>query len=356
MRNLFLLTTSLLLTAITAPAQSIGLTGNGTETNPYLINDKDDLTTLASAVNNSTAEENAGAFSGTYFRLEANIDMDGVEFLKRSSEICPDTIRLLVTAYSDVEILMNAINYAKIYRYIKKPYSPEELLHIVQLALEYYQLKEDNRRLIIDLKDLFSGTINAIMDALDSKDSYTLGRSRRVAFYTTKIIAAMDISKSEKAAIELAALLHDIGMIGVQEEILHKVEKLTPEEREEIRKHVLYSVKILEDIKQLDRVTEIIKYHHEFYNGEGYPFGKKGDEIPLGARIIAIADAYDSLVSFRPYRDGLTPEDALNRLKEQKGKQFDPNLFEIFESIVDDANKEWDKLNPYLNGENSQQA
>ena len=80
MRNLFLLTTSLLLTAITAPAQSIGLTGNGTETNPYLINDKDDLTTLASAVNNSTAEENAGAFSGTYFRLEANIDMDGVEF------------------------------------------------------------------------------------------------------------------------------------------------------------------------------------------------------------------------------------------------------------------------------------
>ena len=145
-------------------------------------------------------------------------------------------------------------------------------------------------------------------------------------------------------------------MIGVQEEILHKVEKLTPEEREEIRKHVFYSVKILEDIKQLDRVTEIIKYHHEFYNGEGYPFGKKGDEIPLGARIIAIADAYDSLVSFRPYRDGLTPEDALNRLKEQKGKQFDPNLFEIFESIVDDANKEWDKLNPYLNGENSQQA
>ena len=278
-------------------------------------------------------------------------DMDGVEFLKRSSETAPDTIRLLVTAYSDVEILMNAINYAKIYRYIKKPYSPEELLHIVQLSLEYYQLKEDNKRLIIDLKDLFSGTINAIMDALDSKDSYTLGRSRRVAFYTTKIIAAMNISKSEKAAIELAALLHDIGMIGVQEEILHKVEKLTPEEREEIRKHVFYSVKILEDIKQLERVTEIIKYHHEFYNGEGYPFGKSGDEIPLGARIIAIADAYDSLVSFRPYRDGLTPEDALERLKEQKGKQFDPKLFEIFESVVDDANKEWDKLNPYLNGE-----
>ncbi len=275
-------------------------------------------------------------------------DMDGVEFLKRTYDMYPDTIRLLVTAYSDVEILMNAINYAKIYRYIKKPYSPEELLHIVQLALEYYQLKEDNKKLIVDLKDLFSGTINAIMDALDSKDSYTLGRSRRVAFYTSKIIAAMDLNKTEKATIELAALLHDIGMIGVQEDILHKVEKLTDEEREEIRKHVFYSVKILEDIKQLDKVTDIIRYHHEFYNGAGYPFGIKGEEIPLGARIIAIADAYDSLVSFRPYREGLTPEEALKIIEEKRGEQFDPKILDIFENVVDEANKEWDKLNPYV--------
>lgn len=275
-------------------------------------------------------------------------DMDGVEFLKRTYDMYPDTIRLLVTAYSDVEILMNAINYAKIYRYIKKPYSPEELLHIVQLALEYYQLKEDNKKLIVDLKDLFSGTINAIMDALDSKDSYTLGRSRRVAFYTSKIIAAMDLTKTEKATIELAALLHDIGMIGVQEDILHKVEKLTDEEREEIRKHVFYSVKILEDIKQLDKVTDIIKYHHEFYNGAGYPFGVRGEEIPLGARIIAIADAYDSLVSFRPYRDGLTPAEALKIIEQKRGEQFDPKILDIFESVVDEANKEWDKLNPYV--------
>lgn len=275
-------------------------------------------------------------------------DMDGVEFLKRTYDMYPDTIRLLVTAYSDVEILMNAINYAKIYRYIKKPYSPEELLHIVQLALEYYQLKEDNKKLIVDLKDLFSGTINAIMDALDSKDSYTLGRSRRVAFYTSKIIAAMDLNKTEKATIELAALLHDIGMIGVQEDILHKVEKLTDEERDEIRKHVFYSVKILEDIKQLDKVTDIIRYHHEFYNGAGYPFGIKGEEIPLGARIIAIADAYDSLVSFRPYREGLTPEEALKIIEEKRGEQFDPNILDIFENVVDEANKEWDKLNPYV--------
>ena len=273
-------------------------------------------------------------------------DMDGVEFLKRSFDMYPDTMRLLVTAYSDVDILMNAINYAKIYRYIKKPYSPEELLHIVQLSLEYYQLKVDNKKLVYDLKDLFSGTINTIMDALDSKDSYTLGRSRRVAFYTSRMISAMDISKSEKAAIEMAALLHDIGMIGVKEEILHKSEALNEEEKEEIRKHVFYSVKILEDIKQLDRVTDIIKYHHEFYNGKGYPFQVKGEEIPIGARVIAIADAYDALVSFRPYRDGLTPSEAINVIKQKSGEQFDPAVLNVFLQVIDDANREWDRLNP----------
>ncbi len=274
-------------------------------------------------------------------------DMDGVEFLKRSANGHEDTMRLLVTAYSDVDILMNAINYAKIYKYIKKPYSPEELLHSVRLALEYWQLKEDNKHLLYDLKDLFSGTINAIMDALDSKDSYTLGRSRRVAFYTSKIISKMNLDKTQKAVIELAALLHDIGMIGVREDILHKVEALNDEEREEIRKHVFYSVKILEDIKQLEKVTEVIKYHHEFFNGCGYPFGIKGEEIPIGSRIIAIADAYDSLLSFRPYREGLESSEAIKKIEEKRGTQFDPYILDIFVSVVDEANKEWDSLNPY---------
>ena len=137
-------------------------------------------------------------------------------------------------------------------------------------------------------------------------------------------------------------------MIGVKEDILHKVEKLTDEEREEIKKHISYSVKILEDIKQLDRVTNIIKYHHEFYNGCGYPYQIKGEEIPIGARVIAIADAYDSLVSFRPYREGLTPNDAIKKIEEQRGTQFDPNILDIFESVVDEANAEWDSHNPYL--------
>ena len=266
--------------------------------------------------------------------------MDGVEFLKRVYDIQPKTMRLLVTAYSDVKILIDAINYAKIYRYIKKPYSPDELLMIVENALETYQLKLDNENLIQDLKELFSGTVKAIIEALDAKDSFTLGRSRRVAFYALKIVNKMALTPAESSKIELAGLLHDIGMIGVAEEILNKSQKLTDEEFEKIKMHVQYSVKILEDIKQLYEITEIIKYHHEYYNGCGYPYGLKGEEIPLGSRIIAIADAYDSMVSKRAYRNNLTSEQAIEILQQGAGKQFDPNLVQIFINILPDAIKE----------------
>lgn len=266
--------------------------------------------------------------------------MDGVEFLKRVNDIQPRTMRLLVTAYSDVKILIDAINYAKIYRYIKKPFTPDELLMIVESALECYQLKIDNENLITDLKDLFSGTVKAIIEALDAKDSFTLGRSRRVAFYALKIVSKMALSPAEVSKIELAGLLHDIGMIGVAEDILNKTQKLSDEEFEKIKMHVHYSVKILEDIKQLCEITEIIKYHHEYYNGCGYPFGLKGEQIPLGSRIIAIADAYDSMVSKRAYRDSLTSDEALKVIEQGAGKQFDPNLVEIFKIVLPEALQE----------------
>lgn len=267
-------------------------------------------------------------------------DIDGVEFLKLSAETHPNAMRLLVTAYSDVKILIDAINYARIYRYIKKPYAPDELLHIVDASLEYYQLKTDNETLIKDLKELFSGTIKAIIEALDAKDSFTLGRSRRVAFYSSKMVEFLNLDKTQAGIIELAGLLHDIGMIGVAEDILNKTQKLTEEEFEEIKKHVHHSVKILEDIKQLYDVIEIIKYHHEYYDGNGYPYGKKGEEIPLGSRIIAIADAYDSMVSNRAYRQGLSQEEAIKLLDEKSGIQFDPELIGVFKSILPAAAKE----------------
>lgn len=271
-------------------------------------------------------------------------EMDGVEFLKRSQEYAPDTMRLLVTAYTDAGILIDAINYAKIYRYIKKPYNPDELLLIVENALEYWQLKSDNGALISDLKELFAGTITAIVEALDAKDSYTLGRSRRVTFYAVKMAKALHLNETTTGKIELAGLLHDIGMIGVSDDILAKVEKLTQEEYDEIKKHVHHSVKILDDIKQLADVVEIIKYHHEFYDGTGYPYAKKGEEIPIGSRIIAVADAFDSMVTPKVYRQQIVPSEALARIKALVGKQFDPVVVEQFEQILPSCLRELKEL------------
>lgn len=264
-------------------------------------------------------------------------EMDGVEFLRRSYELYPQSVRLLVTAYSDTKILIDAINYGKIYRYIKKPWDPAELLMIVKAAAEYFQLKQENDRLIFDLKELFSGTVNAIIEALDAKDSFTLGRSRRVTFLSMKMAQFLNLSAEETGKLELAGLLHDIGMIGVSEDILNKTEALTQSEFEVIKKHVNYGVKILEDIKQLKDVVEIIKYHHEKFDGNGYPYGLKGDEIPLNAQIIAISDAYDSMVSKRSYRAGLTHEDAVKRIEEQAGRQFNPVVVQAFKAIVAEA-------------------
>lgn len=267
-------------------------------------------------------------------------DMDGVEFLKRVYDNYPDTMRLLVTAYTDAVILIDAINYAKIYRYIKKPYEPNELLMIVANTLEYLQLKLDNASLINDLKDLFSGTIKAIIEAADAKDSFTIGKSRKVTFYTMKMVKALNLDVDTANKIELAAMLHDIGMIGVPDEIIYKVDNLSNEDWKEIKKHVQHGVRILEDIKQLKDVVEIIKYHHEYYNGKGYPAGLKGKEIPIGSRIISIADAYDAMTSPRAYRNSKTPEQTIEILKNMKGIQFDSQLVDVFNSILGEAQAE----------------
>lgn len=263
-------------------------------------------------------------------------EMDGVEFLKHVQEMRPDTMRILLTAYSDANILIDAINYAKIFRYIKKPYNPEELQLIVSSALEFYQLKHDNDKLIADLKELFSGTIKAIMEALDAKDSYTSGRSKRITYCSIKIAQMLNLSPVEVGKVELAGMLHDIGMIGVSDEILYKMDALSQEEYDEIKSHISYSVKILEDIKQLKDVVEIIKCHHENYDGTGYPFSLRGEDIPIGARIIAVADSFDSIVSDRIYRKKTNYNDALNEILKNSGTQFDPIVVKAFQECFDE--------------------
>ncbi|MCQ2957342.1 MAG: response regulator [Candidatus Gastranaerophilales bacterium] len=258
----------------------------------------------------------------------------GVELLHHCFEHYPNIIRMLITAYSEVPILVDAINTGKIHKYIKKPWTPEELLLTVDKAFETSNLSRENVKLINDFKDLFTGTISAISDALDEKDKYTCGRSKRVCEYAIEIAKEMNLTDMELSKIEVASLLHDIGMIGVPEYILHKTDKLTDEEYLTIKNHVEYSLKILGSIKQLDAVVNIIKCHHERYDGSGYPYGMRGEEIPIGARIIALADTFDALISSRAYRNSKTIDEALEIIKAQAGKQLDYNVVQAFLRIV----------------------
>jgi HD-GYP domain-containing protein (c-di-GMP phosphodiesterase class II) len=242
--------------------------------------------------------------------------------------------RLLASEDAWKTLIMLAISAVLIYLAIVKKFEPLLLLPIA-IGMLLTNLPGGGMFHL----DMFIPN-NSIIEALDAKDSFTLGRSRRVAFYALKIVNKMSLTPSEISKIELAGLLHDIGMIGVAEEILNKTQKLSDEEYEKIKLHVHYSVKILEDIKQLAEITEIIKYHHEYYNGCGYPYGLKGDEIPLGSRIIAIADAYDSMISNRAYRKSLTSEEAVKIIEQGAGKQFDPDLVEIFKAILPQAMEE----------------
>lgn len=262
--------------------------------------------------------------------------MSGVDFLEKTIEEYPDTIRLIITGYTDADALIKAINTGRVYRYIKKPWDPEELKNTVKRALESYQLNIDNQRLTMELKDLFSGTIDAITQALDAKDNFTLGRSKRVTRLSMKIAEKLGLFEDEMGELELAGLLHDIGMIGVPEHILHKEEELSPEEYNIIKSHSPKGVKILENIKQLENVVIMIKHHHERYDGKGYPDGLKGEEIPIGSRVIAVADAYDGMVSDRPYRKGLDNKVANEIIKKDSGTHFDPIVVEAFLDIIDE--------------------
>jgi len=282
--------------------------------------------------------------------------MDGVELMKKSLLYAPDAIRILITAYTDSISLMTAINEGKIHRYIRKPWNPNDLLNVLEASFEVYQLNIDNQSLALELKDLFSGTISAITEALDAKDSYTFGRSKRVTFHSLKIGQAIGLTDTELSELELAGLLHDIGMIGVPESILSKPGNLTNDEYDEIKKHVVTGIKILEEIKQLRSVIRIVSFHHEKYDGRGYPYGLKGDEIPLASQIIAVADAYDGMTSDRAYRKGLSHDIAIEEIKKGSGTQFSPSVVEAFLSIVNASNEEIKYLdlhsNPSLNSIN----
>ena len=261
--------------------------------------------------------------------------MEGTEFFKKVRETNPQIIKILLTGHVDTDILVAAINDCDLYQYILKPFEPEELKIAVDNGIQKYSMANNNKVYYQELKELFYKTIRAISNALDTKDSYTNGHSLRVTLYSMIIAKELNLSPEYMEEIEIAGLLHDIGKIAMPKSILCKNGKLTDEEFLVMKSHPVRGEKIVINIKKLQKISEWVKAHHEKWDGNGYPDGLKGEEIPLAGRIIALADTYDAMTSTRPYRTALSHETAVSEIRRCSGTQFDPNLAEIFVHVAD---------------------
>jgi len=191
-----------------------------------------------------------------------------------------------------------------------------------------------NSRLVGQLEQLQWGTLTALARAIDAKSPWTLGHSERVTDLAVRIATKMGLPNKELGIIRRGGLLHDIGKIGIPVSILDKQGKLTKEEMEIMREHVNIGARILEPVPGLSDSMPIVLQHHEWINGGGYPNGLAGDQITLHARIFAVADCFDALVSDRPYRPGMTTDRAAQIIQEGVGKQFDPAVFDVFRNLV----------------------
>ena len=184
---------------------------------------------------------------------------------------------------------------------------------------------------------LFEETTEALANAIDAKDKYTSGHSKRVAVLSRKITEKAGLSEEECEQIYFSGLLHDIGKIGVRDDVINKPGKLTEEEFENIKQHPVLGYQILSSIRQSPYLSDGAHYHHEHYDGTGYPEGLKGEQIPVTARIIALADAYDAMTSSRSYRDALDKEKVRNEILNGMGTQFDITFAAILLKMIDDG-------------------
>ncbi len=210
---------------------------------------------------------------------------------------------------------------------------PEDLSTLEKISTQL-SVALENARLMEDLEELFWGTVRTLTETIDAKSRWTAGHSRRVAEFSVAIGKELGMSEREIKRLELAALLHDIGKIGVYESILDKPARLSRSEVEMMRQHPMKGAEILKPIKQLEDIIPVIRHHHEWYNGRGYPDGLMAEKIPLFARIIAVADTVDAMSSDRPYRKALSREAIVEELKRFAGVQFDPQCVDAFTAAL----------------------
>lgn len=202
------------------------------------------------------------------------------------------------------------------------------------LILSIQSAKRESKHLEQRIRDVTFSTLCALVQLLDLKDLATGVHSSRLATWAITIAKLLGLSNDETRQVEIAAVLHDLGKIGIPDEILKKPSKLTPQEQTIMRKHPEYGWAVMKNIPGCENASLLILHHHEMWNGGGYPAGLKGQGIPLGARIVAITDAFDAMTTDRCYRKGMSVECALENLKQFSGTQFDPALVPVFAEFI----------------------
>lgn len=275
-------------------------------------------------------------------------EMDGFQTMMsiRDNEAAADIPVIFLTADDDSNTEKRGLEVGAV-DFIKKPFVPEVLLLRVRHTIDLSRLQADLEHEVQKktqeiaaqhkkLERISMQIVKALSGAVDAKDTYTNGHSLRVAEYSREIARRAGLAGEIQDDIYMMGLLHDVGKIGVPDAIINKPAHLTEEEFTVIRNHPVMGARILKNIKDFPKLITGARWHHERYDGRGYPDGIIGEEIPLEARIIAVADAYDAMSSRRSYRDVLPQEIVRSEIETGKGTQFDPVMTEIMLNMIDD--------------------
>ena len=292
----------------------------------------------------SSGEEAIGKLgNGRYSVLLTDLcmdGMDGITLLGEWGRKSPDTAGIVMSANAELGTAVNALKMGAC-DYITKPFNFEVLLITIQNALR----KKDIERQLLDnrinlenkvkeqtdlINSMYVRSIDALIKALEAKDYYTRGHSQRVTIYSVTIAREMGLPGEEIEKLRRAAILHDLGKIGVREVVLNKPGRLTDEEYGEIVRHPEVAIRILEPIPFFQPLLPAILHHHEWFDGRGYPGRLSGDRIPLASRVMAVADTFDAMTSTRAYRKALPVNDANAEIRRCAGTQFDPEIVPIF--------------------------
>ncbi len=269
-------------------------------------------------------------------------EMDGFEVMKRLQESGKPSERIpiiFLTGDSDDETEMKGLQMGA-EDFIRKPIFPDVLLHrirrIIELDRTHKSLAQQIEARASELESLSRHVVQTLAAAIDAKDTYTNGHSDRVASYSREIAKRYGYSEKEQVDIYMMGLLHDVGKIGIPDEIINKPGRLTDSEFATIKTHPEVGDRILKKVKEMPKLSVGARWHHERYDGKGYPDGLSGEDILEEARIIAVADAYDAMTSHRSYRDILPQEVVRGEIEKGKGTQFDPAFADILLQMIDE--------------------